>query len=202
MTASPCWCTASTPKAVRSSLLRLPPVVHSTLDYVGFVPTLIAIAREKGVSGYVGDGANRWPAVHTLDAARLVPVGARTGTGRFAAACCRRRGRPVRPALRPRQGGAGRHVVHRRLSGAGHHPRRHSPTLERHPHRAVGAIHGCGAGQEVRSANAPRVYSYGIVPDKSRIAFYRLLHDLHRQLLGRLESQQLGRERPSLRITP
>jgi nucleoside-diphosphate-sugar epimerase len=56
---------------VRSSAVRLPPLVHSHLDHHGFGPTLIAIAREKGYAGYLGDGANRWPAGHTLDAALL-----------------------------------------------------------------------------------------------------------------------------------
>ena len=57
-------------RGVRSSVVRIPPIAHSTTD-AGFLPLLVALAKEKRVIGYPGDGANVWPAVHARDLASL-----------------------------------------------------------------------------------------------------------------------------------
>jgi nucleoside-diphosphate-sugar epimerase len=78
-----------TERGVRTMIMGVPPVTHSKRDRHGFIPMLIDIARAKGVSAYVGEGANRWPAAHTLDVGRLFRLAlekAPAGTQLYAAA--------------------------------------------------------------------------------------------------------------------
>lgn len=75
-------------RGVRSVVVAVPPVTHSSRDRGGFIPTLIRIARARGVSGYVGEGTNRWPAGHTLDVVEVFRLGlerAPAGSQLFAA---------------------------------------------------------------------------------------------------------------------
>ena len=67
-------------RGVRSAAVRFAPTVHGAGDH-GFIATLVGVARQKGISAYVGDGANRWAAVHQLDAATLVRLALESAPG-------------------------------------------------------------------------------------------------------------------------
>ncbi|MHA3021583.1 SDR family oxidoreductase [Mycobacterium sp. BMJ-28] len=71
-------------QGVRSSVVRLPLIAHDTTDNAGFLPGLIALAKEKGFAGYPGDGTNRWCAVHARDVASLFRLALEKGpAGRY-----------------------------------------------------------------------------------------------------------------------
>ena len=120
-------------RGVRSSIVRLPLIAHSTTDSAGFLPGLIALAQEKGFAGYPGDGANPWCAVHIRDVASVFRLALEKGpAGRYWHAIAGRR----HPVPRDRRG-------HWQPSGPAHRER------SRGRHDAAGilrALHESGHG--------------------------------------------------------
>ena len=95
---------SSSTAASHTVSLRFAPTVHGAGDH-GFIAAIVAVAREKGVSGYPGDGANRWAAVHVSDAARLIALGLEKAPAGSPPA--RRRARRASPPARSRRPSAG-----------------------------------------------------------------------------------------------
>jgi nucleoside-diphosphate-sugar epimerase len=67
---------------IRSGLVRMPRTVHGEGDHNGLITALVGLDRQLGVAAYVGDGRNRWPAVHVIDAARLFRLALENATAR------------------------------------------------------------------------------------------------------------------------
>jgi nucleoside-diphosphate-sugar epimerase len=107
-------------RGVRPSSVRFAPTVHGPGDH-GFLAVLVGIAREKGVSGYINDGSNRWPAVHRLDAANLVRLALDNAPARAALHAVAEEGVPTRTIADAIGRGLGLPVVSIPAEQAGDH---------------------------------------------------------------------------------
>jgi nucleoside-diphosphate-sugar epimerase len=82
-------------RGIRSAVVRLPPTCHGDGDN-GFMATLVQIARSTGISGYLGDGSNRWPATHRLDVAHLFTLALEKGPAGSSLHAVAEQGVPIR----------------------------------------------------------------------------------------------------------
>jgi hypothetical protein len=130
-----------TDRGVRTILVAIPPVTHSTRDRHGFIPTLIKIARDTGVSGYVGDGANHWPAGHVLDI-----------------------GPPPGPPDQERPGRAGRRPLQ---DLPVHHPRHHDAQRGNPATTGLGA----GPARPDRRSSARPLLHHQLSPPRATVLF-------------------------------
>jgi nucleoside-diphosphate-sugar epimerase len=149
-------------RGVRGSVVRLPPSVHGDGDH-GFVPLLIGLARQKGASAYVGDGANRWPAAHRLDVANLYRLVLEKGSAGARYHGAAEEGVPFREI-------AG--VIGRRLN---------LPVVSKSPEEAAdhfgwfahfAAIDAPASSQRTREALGWRPNQPGLIPDLDRPRYF------------------------------
>jgi len=156
---------------VRSSVLRFAPTVHGDGDN-GFVATLVGIARQQGVAGYVGDGTNRWPAVHRSDAARLARLAVESAPAGSVLHAVADEGVPF-PGDRRGDGPPSRHPDD--LGGPRRRPgtlRLHGPLRRpgqpRHRHHHPGAARmGADRAEPARGPRARPLLPLGVIPDRT-----------------------------------
>ena len=189
---------------VRSSVLRFPPTVHGDGDN-GFVATLVGIARQRGVAGYVGDGTNRWPAVHRSDAARLARLAVEAAPAGSVLHAVADEGVPFREIA----GAMGRHLDIPTASVAPEDAAEHfgfmahfvGPGQPRHRHHHPGAARmGADRAEPARRPRARPLLPLGVIPTGQPPARHEnrdVLYELH-QITDHLRLQIFGAMRGAL----